>query len=282
MIQLIPEPYGHEAFDAFIQSLLFADWDSSDSPLRLNAALTAADLADAAFFLNTRLFLAALAEEDGTSATASGNLNRVFVGRMFEQLKLSKLDRDMIEQFNKVTNEEDLRELHLARVVSERAKVVARRKKRFHLTKVGRALISDDQAGALYRALFLAYFRRFDLRYDFQFRDVPSIQPTMALILWRLDTVARTWTPLRGLASEILLPGVFDQMHQAMISEYDTEEWILAGYILNPLLDLGLIETKKRCEWRRVTEEDDIRITALWRKFITFAWDEDGTRMFRH
>ena len=273
MIQFIPEPYGREAFDAFMRSLLFADWESPDSPLRLNAHLKPADLADAEFFLNARLFLAALAEEDGAPATATGNLNRVFVGRMFDQLKLTQLNRDSIRHVCKVVNEQDVRPLHLARVVSECAKLVARRKKRFQLTKAGRALISDEQAGALYRTLFLAYFQRFDLRYGFHFRDVPGMQSTMAVILWRLDTVADDWTPVRGLAPDILLPGVLNQMHQAMAYEYDTEEWILAGYILNPLFDLGLIETKKRSEWSSVTEKDDIRITALWRKFITFAWD---------
>jgi hypothetical protein len=273
MIQFIPEPYGSEAFDAFLRSLLFADWESPDGPLRLNADLKSADLADAEFFLNARLFLAALAEEDGAPATATGNLTRVFVGQMFDHLKLTQLDRDSIRRFCKVVNEQDVRPLHLVRVVSECAKLVARRKKRFHLTKAGRALIPNEQAGALYRILFLAYFQRFDLRYDFHFRDVPGIQATMAVILWRLDTVARDWTPVRGLAPDILLPGVLNQMHQAMAYEYDTAEWILAGYILNPLFDLGLIETKKRSEWSSVTEKDEIRVTALWRKFITFAWE---------
>jgi hypothetical protein len=273
MIQFIPEPYCREAFDAFLRRLLFGDWESPDGPLRLNADLKSADLADAEFFLNARLFLAALAEEDGAPATAAGNLTRVFVGQMFDHLKLPQPSRDSIRRFCKVVNEQDVRTLHLVRVVSECAKLVARRKKRFHLTKAGRALISDDQAGALYRTLFLAYFQRFDLRYDFHFRDVPGIQATMAVILWRLDTVARDWTPVRGLAPDILLPGVLNQMHQAMAYEYDTAEWILAGYILNPLFDLGLIETKKRSEWSSVTEKDDIRVTALWRKFITFAWD---------
>lgn len=273
MIQLIPEPYGREAFDAFLRSLLFADWESPDGPLRLNADLKPADLADAKFFLNARLFLAALAEQDGAPATATGNLNRVFVGQMFDLLKLPQLSRDSIQRFCKVVNERDVWPLHLVRVVSQCAKLVAHRKKRFHLTKAGRSLISDDQAGALYRTLFLAYFQRFDLRYDFHFRDVPGIQTTMAVILWRLDTLARSWTPVRGLAPDILLPGVLNQMHEVMTFEYDTEEWILAGYILDPLVDLGLMETKKGSEWSKVTEKDHVRVTALWRKFIGFAWN---------
>ena len=57
-----------------------------------------------------------------------------------------------------------------------------------------------------------------------------------------------------------------------MASQYDTAEWILAGYVLDPLFELGLIERKQRNEWPNVTENDAIRVTALWRKFIGFAW----------
>jgi hypothetical protein len=273
MIQFVAEPYGREGFDAFLRSLLVADWKSIEGPLRLSSDLSLADLAEADFFFNARLFLAALAEEDGATTTATGNLNRVFVGRMFDRLKLLPPDREFTRRFCKVVNEQDVWPLNLARVVSECARLVARRKKRFHLTKGGRALLPEDKAGALYRALFLAYFRRFDLRYNFHLRDVPGIQATMAAILWRLDTVARDWTPVRGLGPHILLPGVLSQMREAMTYAYDTEEWILAGYLLNPLLDLGLIETKKSGEWSNVTDKDAIRVTALWQKFIRFAWN---------
>lgn len=160
------------------------------------------------------------------------------------------------------------------RLVSQCARLVARRKKRFHVTKSGCALLPDDQAGALYHALFLAYFRRFDLGY-MQLRDVPGIQTTVAAILWRLDMMARDWTPVRGLAPCILLPGVLNEMHEAMTYPDDSEEWILASYLLDPLRDFGLIETRKRGEWPGVSEKDDIRVTGLWRKFIHFTRSGD-------
>ncbi len=100
---------------------------------------------------------------------------------------------------------------------------------------------------------------------------MPGIQATIAASFWRLDLVARDWTPVLGLAPLILLPLVRLQMHAAMLSEYDTEESILIGYLLDPLMDLGLIETKGHGEWPRVTNKDEIRVTALWRKFIRFG-----------
>jgi hypothetical protein len=240
----------------------------------LSVDLSLADIAKAEFFLNARLFLAALVEEDGAPATATGNLNRAFVGRMFDRLEIPPSARQSITHCCKVLNELDLWALHSVRLVSQCARLVARRKKRFYVTKAGRALLPDDQAGALYHALFLTYFRRFDLGY-LQLRDVPGIQKTVAPIFWRLDTVARDWTPVCGLAPCILLPDVLNEMQEAMASPYDSEEWILATYLLNPLLDFGLIETKKHGEWPGVTEKDVIRVTLLWKKFIRFAWSGD-------
>jgi hypothetical protein len=238
--------------------------------MRFSSSLTLSDLANAIFLHNTRVFMATLAEEQGTPATATGNLNRAFVGRLFDRITLSQRTRDSIRQVCKVVNEMDLWPLHLVRVVAELAGLVARRSKRFQLTRVGRELLSDDRAGALYRRLFLAYFRRFDLHYAFHSRDVPLIQQSMAVILWRLDTVARDFTPARGLARQILMPRVYGQLHAAMVSSYDKEEWILAGYALQPLLDLGLLERKSPGERRIITEHDEIRTTALWHKFIRF------------
>jgi hypothetical protein len=279
MISDNPQPgRGREGFDAFSRGLLVANWEHPDGALRLSAGLLLADLAEADFFMNTRTLLSALSKEEGAPATATGNLSRAFVGSIFERLKLSKPYRDSVRKVCKVVNEQDVWPLHLARVVAECAGLMARRKKRFQLTKPGRALLPDETAGALYRRLFLAYFRRFDLHYDFHLRDVPGIQQTMAVILWRLDTVARDWTPVRGLGPQILLPGVLDQLHAAMMSPHDTEEWILAGYVLYPLYDLRLLERKPRSEWPSVTERDHIRISPLWRKFLSFA-DATGGAM---
>lgn len=271
MIQFAPEPSGREAFDTFWRSLLVADWQNPQSPLRLNSHLALADLASATFFQNTRLLLAALAESNGTAATATGNLNRVFVRQMLDRITLPKPSRESTLAICKVINEPDVWPLHLARIVGECAGLITRRNKRIQLTRYGRQLLPDDQAGILFRKLFLAYFRKFDLHYDFHLRDVPGIQQTMAVILWRLDTVARDWVPVRGLAPELLLPGVLAQLHKAMAYPLDTEEWILAGYVLEPLWDLGLLARRKASEWPSITDKDHIRVTPLWRNFISFA-----------
>ena len=278
MIEFAPEPGGREPLAAFLQSLRWADWESATGPIRLSADLTLADLAEAVFFRNTRLLLAALAAEEGTAATATGSLNRVFVRELFDQFTLPEPFRLMTQRGCKVINERDVWPLHLVRVLSQCAGFVGLRKQRFRITRMGRALLPEGQAGALFRRLFLAYFRKFDLHYDFRLRDVPGIQSTMAAILWRLDTVARDWRPVRGLAPQILLPAVLQQLVAAKRSPYDTEEWILAGYVLEPLTDLGLIQQRPDTGWMTESERREIRVSALWRKFISFHAGPGGAR----
>ncbi len=256
----------------FVIALANADWTDAAGPMRLSSRLSLDELAASPFLVNARIFLRALAHEGGTEATATGNLNRAFVGRMFEQFELSEAYCKTTRRVSKVINEMDLWTLHIVRIVCDCAGLVKRRKKRFALTPLGKRLLPDDQAGALFRVLFIAHFRRFDLSYDFQLRHVPGIQQTMAAILWRLDVVAQDWAPVQGLAPRILLPNVLKQLRAAMTYAHDTEEWILAGHALNPLLRLGLLEKEKRHDWPGCGEEDRVRISTLWRRFISFAW----------
>jgi hypothetical protein len=254
-----------------IRDLLLEDWELPGCPMVLSQHLNAEDPGNAQFYLNTRIFLGALEKEKSVAATATGNLNREFVNAIFDELVLPKPYRETTKRVCKVINEHDLWDLHLVRIICGISKLVVRRNKRFSITKVGRELLAAERAGDLYRRLFISYFRRFDLRYDFQLREVPSLQGTTAVILWRLSIVAKDWVPVRGLAPKILMPEVLAELRGAMVSTFDSEEWILSGYVLDPLRDLGLIETRKENDWPSVTEQDVIRITPLWRKFITFA-----------
>jgi hypothetical protein len=273
MISYAPDsgPPNVESLNIWLHALVAADWNHSSGPLRLNAGLKLDDLPQANFFLNSRIFLEALADGGGTDATASGNLNRNFVNGIFDCLEIDVPFRRMTREVCKVINEQDVWPLHLARIVCEMARLAARRKKRFRITKAGLEMLPDGQAGPLFRELFIAYFRQFDLRYDFHLREVSGIQHTMAVILWRLNSIGGSWMPVRGLAPLILMPQVYAELRHSMTSQYDTEEWILAGYVLNPLSKFGLIETKKKGDGFGIDAKDFIRTTPLWQKFITFS-----------
>jgi hypothetical protein len=261
---------GTYSLEALLDSLLLEDWDSPDNFLRLNAGLTFSDVCEVDLLLNVRIFLAALAEEDGTAATTTGNLNRSFTGRLLDRLHIEKETLDIIRRYKRVMNERDVWDLHRVRLLSDAAGLISLHKKRFTLTRLGRSMLSDKKAGSLYHRLFIANFRRFNLGYDFPWRDVPGIQATMGVILWMLEVVAENWTPVRGLAPQILLPAVYAELQAAMVSPHDTEEWILSGLALYPLLRFGLLEQRGETENSELSYNYEVRISALWRKFISF------------
>ena len=261
---------GLPAFEHFLRYLLAARWELPGGPIQFSDALALKELAEAPLFLNARLLLETLAADGGTPATATGNLNRVFVRRMFDAMTLPKPFRESTLRVCKVINEPDVWRLHEARIVCGCAGLLGCRKKRFSVTKLGRELLAEERAGELYRKLFIAYFRNYNLEYQFRLRSVPGIQETMAVILWRLDAVARDWTPVSGLPEQVLLPSVHQQLRATMISPHDKEEWILSGYVLNALCDFGLIELKNPGELPGIDEKDHIRLAPLWSRFITF------------
>lgn len=260
----------HAELERFVFGLLsIADWETDNGLIEFNDQLALSELANAPFFLNARCLLRLLDAIGGTAATAAGNLNRPFVHRMLDLLCLAPPYRQALRRA-KALNEQNVFPLHLVRVVCECGNLLALRRRRFMVTRRGRELLADERAGTLYRHLFLAHFRHFNLGYRFPFREVPGIQTTMAVILWRLWHVARDWTPVRGLAEPVLLPPVYEELRAARQSPHDTEAWILSGYVLEPLWDFGLIETQVPGDWAAVTEDDQIRVSPLFGRFIRF------------
>lgn len=260
----------HAALIRYMFKLLAANWDDPAGPLRLSDNLALAELAHAPFFLNARCLLRELDATGGTPATAAGNLNRVFARRMFDLFIMPPAHRETIQRVCKVINEQDVPGLHLSRVVCECGKLITRRQKRFTVSRRARELLPDEQAGALYRRLFIAHFHQFNLSYRFPLRDVPDLQNTFAVILWRLSHVARDWIAVDSLAKQVLIPPVYGQLRAACTFPYDTEAWILSGYVLEPLLDFGLIEKQKQTEWPDISDQNHIRLTALFDRFICF------------
>jgi len=270
MIMPATPPDPRIALQRHLTALLCADWNDPAGPLRLNDRLALAELANAPFFLNARCLLRVLDASGGTPATAAGNLNRAFVQRLTDLLVLPDAHRESVRYYSKTLNEQELSPLHLTRIVCQCGKLIAHRQKRFTVTRRARTLLPDDQAGALYRQLFIAHFRHFNLGYRFPLRDVPGIQQTFAIVLWRLAQVARDWTPVDGLAEKVLILPVLEQLRAVQTYPMDTDAWILAGYVLNPLLDFGLINKQPGTDWPGISDKDRIRVTALFRRFLDF------------
>ena len=78
----------------FLQQLMMARWDTDRAPIQTNHCLFLDGVGMPDYLVNARKFLVALSKENGTTATAAGNLNRAFVSEMFKQMRLTKSFRE--------------------------------------------------------------------------------------------------------------------------------------------------------------------------------------------
>jgi len=268
--QLTPYGVSLDVLNGYLKSLCDADWEDPRGAIRFSADLKLNELAQAEIFHNARIFLNLLLEEGGTAATATGNLTRAFVGRVFDRLRLESRYVRSLRSVCKVINEQDVWPLHEVRLLAEYGKLVARRNKRFTVTKLGRELLADERAGELFRRLFLTYFRTLDLCYLVHLREQPEIQATLAVTLWRLAEVADNWRAVRGMAGQILPPRVMAHLVSHQQGDFDDPDFFVSAYVLQPLREFGLLERRPESEWH-VGENDTVRVTPLFRRFISFA-----------
>ena len=252
------------------RALIEADWARPDGPIRFDDRMAVGDLAGSEFFHNARLLLQTIAEAGEVQATPKGNLKRDLVSELLPQLRLNPLLRRSHEDEGRVTDEPQIAALHLPRVVAELAGLLRRRTGKFTVTRQGLALLTDECAGALYRTLFLNFFRKLNLAYAAQFSDLPEFQESMAVTLWRLDDVARGWQPAGELAPLVLLPAVLRSVEAVCAGGFHTPGELLISFVLTPLLKFGLIQRASGDEWPRITEQERLRLAPLWRKFISF------------
>jgi hypothetical protein len=259
-----------DALNRHLKSLYDADWEDERGVIRFSADIKLTELARAEVFENARIFLNALLEDGGVPATAAGYLTRAFVGRVIDRLRLPPGYLKTARTYRKVIDERDIWSLHEVRLLAEYGKLVARRNKRFTVTKLGRELLVDERAGELFRRLFLTYFRTMDLGYLVHVREQPEIQTTLAITLWRLEQVAENWRAVKGLAGQILPPRVMKHIVAQQQGDFDTPDFFVSAYVLQPLREFGLLERQRESEWQ-IGEKDTVRVTPLFRQLIGFA-----------
>ena len=266
MIPNLLTPFGVplDTLNRHLKSLYDADREDPRGAICFSADMRLDDLARAHVFHNARIFLNALLEAGGTEATAEGNLTRAFVSSVCDRLRLVPSSLQIRRSYRKAINEQDIWPLHKVRLLAEYGRLVARRNRRFAVTKLGRELMADERAGELFRRLFLAYFRTLDLCYLVRVREIPEIQATMAITLWRLEQVAENWRAVKDMAAQILPPRVMTKMVSEKRGDFDTPDFFVSAYVLRPLREFGLLERQRESEWQ-LGEEDTVRVTPLFR-----------------
>jgi len=274
IIRIDVRPATKADVDAFIAQLLDADWNSLDSPILLADGLSLDDVKHVLFFDQARQFLRLMDENKGAPLTATGNLNRAYVAQMMEKMDWPRrlMERLLKGGLFKVVSEDDVLPLSVIHGVCEYGKLIIQRKSRASVTSKGRELCADEQAGRLYRRLFLTLFRNFDLSYLSMFHHTPLVQDTMAVILWRLQLVANDWVALSELPKEVFLNSVREQVRAASIWP-EVEPDVLRSEVLRPLLWFGLLECDHTDdEYHGPDVVLKYRKTPLFDRFLTFNY----------
>jgi hypothetical protein len=273
IIRIDARPATKADADAFIAQLLKADWTAPNSPIQLADDLLLDDVKHVLFFDQARQFLRLMDENKGAPLTATGNLNRVYVTLMLERMDwLRRYAKPLLEGgLCKVVNEGDVMPLGVLHGVCEYGKLIHKRRNRVFLTNKARDLLADAQAGSLYRQLFLTLFREMSLDFLSGFQPTPFVQHSIAVILWRLQLVARDWIALNELPKEVFLNAVSEQVRAASIWP-EVEPDVLRGEVLRPLLWFGLLECDKPLERWLHRDKPKYRKSPLFDRFLSFIW----------
>jgi len=273
VIRIDVRPATEADFNRMIRRLLDADWNAANSPIQLAEDLSLDDVKHALFFDQARQFLRLMEENKGARLTAMGNLNRAYVALMME--KLDWLRRHMASLVDlgicKVFNEQDVRPLEVLHGVCEYGKLIHKRRNRAFVTNKGRELLADEHAGSLYRLLFLTLFQQFDLDFLSGYRETPYVQDSMAVILWRLQMMARDWATAEQLTGEVFLYSVSDQIKA--VSPWPTAEAaVLADEVLEPLTWFGLLVCDQPLERWHHRDKPKYRKSPLFDRFLAFNY----------
>lgn len=252
------------------QRLLAAGFGEA-SPLQVVTDLRPDELEGARFVQNSRIFLAALRETGGTARTSAGNLNRAFVRRMVEEMRIE--DEGVRELLlARTIREENFGELHVSRVVLGLAGLWRSRKGQFIPTKAGLDLAEPERIAHLAARIFRTFFGEFNLAYLDGAPDNPGLQHVLPLALWRIGVQARDWIDEQAFVDRVL-PRVLDRDLDA--APHSRLALIpIQTRVIEPLVGFGLLESRRRGpegtpRWKWSTE---VRVTPLYHRMLRFEW----------
>jgi len=251
--------------------LLYGDWQATGA-LRVNEALTLAELEPAPLLHNARMLLTALQDAGPAQATAAGNLNRRFVRAMVDAMRWREEFAADLREANRQINEEDLLDLHMVRVLLELIHLIRKRQGSFRITRAGRAALEPSQAGPLYARVFRTLFRGLNLDYLYRGWPNPAMQQTVAYTLYRLASAAEDWRATAALANHVLLPEVLEEERDQPQANEATSGWGLWGRVLRPLEWLGVIEERRVQGSEPFAYHIEVRKTALYDRVLSFRF----------
>ena len=237
-----------------------------------NGALSfASDVEDEALaqsvFVRNALVL--LEEMDGKEtmwiSSSSNCLMKKCVTRLWGLISWPRLGATEHFRKGKTYREQDVGELHLLRLLVERAGLIRSARLWFELTPLGRALLEPGRRGTLQALLFRHAFWDMDLSRFVRVhpRGLPRWWPQgeIGVILWGLSAVAEEWQNAGALTALCTIPD--DELPETRRGAAST---MFVWRILWPLRWFGLIEYRGPEETRDVAW----RKSVLFDRFLSF------------
>ena len=227
--------------------------------------LTEEELAQSAFLRNALVLLEEMDGGDVRWIGTNGNLKITSVTRL--RGLMSWPGMEATEQFRegKTYREQTIGELHLLRLVVERAGLIRSFALWFELTPSGRAMLEPGGRGGLQALLFRDAFWHMDLSkfVSGKPRNLPGWWPQgdISTVLWSLSVVGDEWRNARTLTA--LCTVADDSIPTA---HWNPAATMFARHILDPLRWFGLVE----CRMADVLIDMQWRKTALFDRLLSF------------
>lgn len=269
-----PDPEMGGLSPAQVDNLIYSSWGEKGSLVQFDNQLALEILNTSTFFRQARLLLQAVVDAGGVKATSGKNLNRKFVEDLTRRIA-SKPEQKRLFEYYKKLNEQDARDIHMARIVCQEAKMLRLHRGAFVVSKPKQIFLDEMHAGMLFRFLFVAYYRQFNIAYLYRYGpDAESVQQCIGYSLFRVGALAGDWIPVKGLASLILLPAVIRHVKtQIGDNSFFKLDDVLEMHVLRPLLDWGFLEATRKPSPVAYLEGNPkaVRVTPLYRAFFKFG-----------
>jgi len=250
----------------------------SVGPIRLASDLTPEEFRQSAVARNALLLLRAAAAGPGLKTTATGNLSRGVVAKMYDLFTWPEFDKANDFPFHKVINEPDFLPLFFVRRVVQAGKILRRHGGQLKITPAGRQMLEEPNCLALQAVLFHTAFWHLDLAYLSRGLHQGWPQRDAGIILWCLSIAANDWQSRERLTRLCTIPinGVLD-------TTWDTGSHAMEAQILRPLRWFGLLEHRvDKIDPDRFETRHFYRKIALFDRFLSFHVRLDGAGGPRH
>jgi hypothetical protein len=251
--------------------LLYGDW-MSQGALRLNNALTLNELAEVPILADALTLLDFVASEGPVKETPARNLTRAAVASLLSRLRIPAQRRIAVDIGEPPPlNEGDVFWLSALRHTMMFGGLLMRRKG-LRITSRGRELLHPDRAGELYALLFLTVFLELDLRVFSADDRHARLQSTIAYSFYKLRAAAREWRSSEALAETAWLESAKDPPSEWEVQNVDFRHYAFHHRVLDPLVQLGLLEERLLPTKERWKDSMEFRLTPLFDRFLRFEF----------